>query len=242
MGSSEDKVGLAALQPEDVAVQAATEEDVVAFIERRPDFFAEHPHLLEGIELAHAAGSASSLIERQVSVLRQRNDQLRERLHQLAEVARQNEQRMRKANDLAVALLGAGTAESTIDIARSRMTQAFAVDAVFVGLYDTDAVSNAVCVDAGHALRTTYANLIRTGLIECGPLGDDARSQLFGDRPVASAAVVPLDRVHPLGLMAVGSEDPARFRPGMGTLFLDLIAELLTASIRRYLPADGSGS
>ena len=61
MGSTDDKLGLAAVPPEEVAVQAATEDDVIAFIEQRPDFFAEHPQLLEGIELAHAAGSAASI-------------------------------------------------------------------------------------------------------------------------------------------------------------------------------------
>ncbi|MCK5859663.1 DUF484 family protein [Abyssibacter sp.] len=235
MGSTDDKLGLAAVPPEEVAVQAATEEDVIAFIEQRPEFFAEHPQLLEEIELAHAAGSAASLIERQVAVLRQRNEQLRERMHQLAEVARQNERRMRKANELAVALLGAASAEDAIAIAQAQLTRAFAVDAVLVGLYDGNAVSNAMHIDHDHPVRGLYADLIRTGLIECGPLGDAARAQLFGEQAVASAAVVPMDRVNPLGLLAVGSDDPGRFRPGMGTLFLDLIADLLTAAIRRHL-------
>lgn len=238
MGNSDDKVALAAIEPDDVAVDGVTEEDVIAFLEQRPKFFSDYPHLLEGIELAHATGSAASLIERQVNLLRQRNEQLRERLHQLAELARHNERRMRNANRLAVSLLGAGSLDEVIRMTRDEVTRAFAVDAVFIGLYGEQTQTDAVAIDANHPLRTQYANLMRTGLIECGPLAEPARSTLFAEQAIASAAIVPLDRVHPLGLLAVGSEDATRFQPGMGTLFLDLIADLLTAAIRRHSTGD----
>lgn len=236
MGNSEDKVALAAMQPDDMAVDGVTEDDVIAYLEQHPQLFAEHPQLLEGVELAHATGSAASLIERQVGLLRQRNEQLRERLHQLAELARHNERRMRHANRLAVSLLGAGSLAEVANVTRDEVTRAFAVDAVFIGLYDEQPHSEIPAIGAGHALRQHYANLMRTGLIECGPVDAKARQALFGEQSIASAAVVPLDRVQPLGLLAVGSEDGARFQPGMGTLFLDLIADLLTAAIRRHLP------
>ena len=32
-------------------------------------------------------------------------------------------------------------------------------------------------------------------------------------------------------MMAIGSSDPARFYPGMGTLFLDLLANVISASL-----------
>jgi uncharacterized protein YigA (DUF484 family) len=31
--------------------------------------------------------------------------------------------------------------------------------------------------------------------------------------------------------MAIGSSDPARFYPGMGTLFLDLLANVISATL-----------
>ncbi|MEN8819885.1 MAG: DUF484 family protein [Abyssibacter sp.] len=236
MGNRDDKVALAAIQPDDVAVDGVTEDDVIAFLEQHPRLFSEHPQLLEGIELAHTTGSASSLIERQVTLLRQRNEQLRERLHQLAELARHNERRMRNANRLAVSLLGAGDLTQVVQMTRDQLTRAFAVDAVFIGLYGEQDAADLTTIGEAHPLRQQYANLMRTGLIECGPLAEPARGSLFGDQPIASAAVVPLDRVQPLGLLAVGSEDAHRFQPAMGTLFLDLIADLLTAAIRRHLP------
>jgi uncharacterized protein YigA (DUF484 family) len=32
-------------------------------------------------------------------------------------------------------------------------------------------------------------------------------------------------------MMAIGSSDPSRFYPGMGTLFLDLLADVISSSL-----------
>jgi len=36
------------------------------------------------------------------------------------------------------------------------------------------------------------------------------------------------------GMLAIGSSDPNRFHPGIGTLFLKLIAQALDAAIARF--------
>ena len=44
------------------------------------------------------------------------------------------------------------------------------------------------------------------------------------------AAVMPLGE---LGLLAIGSKDPDHFQPGMGTVFLRMIAATVTAALVR---------
>jgi uncharacterized protein YigA (DUF484 family) len=39
-----------------------------------------------------------------------------------------------------------------------------------------------------------------------------------------------------IGLMAVGSHEPNRFFPGMGTLFLRMMAESRVVALRRFDP------
>jgi uncharacterized protein YigA (DUF484 family) len=39
------------------------------------------------------------------------------------------------------------------------------------------------------------------------------------------------------GMLAIGSCDPARFYPGMGTLFLDLLANVVTSRLALETPA-----
>ena len=60
---------------------------------------------------------------------------------------------------------------------------------------------------------------------------------LFGAQAaeVKSAVLVPIDGV---GMLAIGSQDANRFHPGMGTVFLKLIAEATAAAIARF-PASG---
>ena len=48
---------------------------------------------------------------------------------------------------------------------------------------------------------------------------------------VQSSALLP---VPGLGLVAVGSNDPNRFFPGMGTLFLRMMGESLATALRRF--------
>jgi uncharacterized protein YigA (DUF484 family) len=69
----------------------------------------------------------------------------------------------------------------------------------------------------------------------CGRLNRNKLDFLFRNRAqwVQSTSLVPLGE-H--GLMAIGSSDPARFYPGMGTLFLDLLARVITRRLAQAEP------
>ncbi|HMB43523.1 MAG TPA: DUF484 family protein, partial [Luteimonas sp.] len=64
-------------------------------------------------------------------------------------------------------------------------------------------------------------------------LHPDKNTLLYGLRAddVQSSALLPLPGI---GLLAVGSHDPNRFFPGMGTLFLRMMGEALAAALRRF--------
>jgi uncharacterized protein YigA (DUF484 family) len=67
----------------------------------------------------------------------------------------------------------------------------------------------------------------------CGRLGESKLEFLFGTKArwVQSTALVPLGEKGEHGMMAIGSSDDARFYPGMGTLFLDLLANVISSSL-----------
>ena len=64
----------------------------------------------------------------------------------------------------------------------------------------------------------------------------DQRLDLFGAQAgeVRSAVLVPVDTG---GMLAIGSTDANRFHPGMGTVFLKLIAEAIAAAVARFAAA-----
>ena len=62
-----------------------TEADVIAYMEDHPDFFIGKDDLLAGMRIPHNSGPATSLVERQLAVHRERNVELRQRLSDLLE-------------------------------------------------------------------------------------------------------------------------------------------------------------
>ena len=72
----------------------------------------------------------------------------------------------------------------------------------------------------------------------CGRLHPDKNALLYGMRAedVQSSALLPLPGV---GLLAVGSIDPNRFFPGMGTLFLRMMGEAMATALKRFDDAAG---
>lgn len=220
----------------------ALDEDAVAgYLRDTPDFFARYPELLETIELQHATGSAVSLIERQVEVLRGRSQRLEDRLASLLDHARDNERRAANIHRLARTLIRAPTLAGAILGLQTRMAENFGIEHVFVGILapllkrsDIDGLHR---VDPDGAIARAYDNFLRTKLIECGPLSEPRARLLFpkADPLPASAAVVPLEKDRNLGMLALASRDPERFQPRQGKLFLEMCAELVAAAVRAKL-------
>lgn len=226
---------MAELNPETKALDAV---QVLEYLETHPQLLTEHPSTLEKLELAHAAGSAVSLIERQVEVLRAKNARLETRLERLIETARANEKRTEGVLRLARALIRAPSLASVAAVLRRSMLEDFDVDEVFIGInanaFTRHDIEGIAPLEPDGALVRAYANFIRTRLIECGPIDEKRARLLFpkAQQPVRSAAVVPLEKEKNLGLLALGSREGERFQPRQGKLFLDMLAGLAAAAIR----------
>lgn len=226
------------------AAQPAADADegvIAGYLRRHPDFFQRFPDLLEIMELRHAAGTAVSLIERQVEILRGRSVRLEDRLSHLVEAARDNEKRATGVHTLARTLIRAPTLAAAMLGLRKSLREDFAIDEVFVGVgaahlkrQDIEGLSR---LDPAGAIVKAFDNFFRTGLLECGPF-DAARAKLLFPNaavPPQSAAVVPLEKEKSLGMLVLASTDPERFQPKQGRLFLEMTADLVAAALRAKL-------
>lgn len=211
---------------------------VVSFLKAHPDFLSRFPDLLETIELKHSSGSAVSLIERQVDILRAKNQRLEDRLERLLDAARENEKRSDHVHKLARTLIRAPSLAGVIAGLRQCMREDFGVDEVFVGLspaaFKRHDIDGLVVIEAEGKIAKAYENFFRTRLTECGPIAESKAKLLFAKAEALpqSAAIVPLEKEKNLGMLALGSKDPERFQPRQGKLFLDLTAELISAAVR----------
>ena len=210
------------------------EEIVAKFLRQNPDFLEREPTLLKDMELSHASGPAVSLIEKQVQYLRSQNEALEQRLNQLVQVAADNEKLMFRLHRLTLELMAMRDLPSFFDRLSEALLSESNADIINISLFDLK-------VEAGpktpifHTLRDDpelqqFQDHLEKGESVCGRLNRNKRDFLFASRAqwVQSTALVPLGED---GMLAIGSSDPARFYPGMGTLFLDLLARVVTSRL-----------
>lgn len=216
-------------------------ETVSEYLTAHPEFFAKHPELLETVDLRHKAGTAVSLIERQVEILRAKNQRLEDRLTRLMDAARSNEKRAESVHRLARTLMRAPSLAAVAVGLRQCMREEFDVDETFVGLsaptYKRHDIEGITSLEAEGKIAKAFENFVRTRLIECGPISESRAKLLFpGAKTLPlSAAIVPLEKEKSLGMIALGSRDAERFQPRQGKLFLEMTADLVAAAIRAKL-------
>lgn len=219
------------------------EDEIVTYLQSHEDFLQRHPRAFEALQVSHDTGSAVSLIERQVQSLRLQNQQMHVHLAELINTARENEQRVQHLNSLASVLIAADTPKALVDGLRRCAHKELSVDAIFLGIVGGEDVN----VGGINALRRDseqmkgVANAFRRGKPFCGPLSEAQIKALFpesGDTPPQSAALIPLGKGEVRGVLVLGSRDSKSFVPEMGTMFLELMGELVTTACRRHLGAD----
>jgi uncharacterized protein YigA (DUF484 family) len=223
------------------AAKQTGDQDVSDYLAEHPDFFERHGGLLEKLRLPHRTGAATvSLVERQVSVLQDKNRALERRLHELVDVARFNSALSDKIHALAIRLLRATDAASVLAGLEAGLREDFdASQAVVVLLHNTSEIVQVPttrflrAADRSDPALKAFSTFIQQGRPRCGMIRDVQREFLFPgeESGIASVAMVPLGRNCELGILAIGSGDSNRFNPTMSTDFLARIGELAAAAL-----------
>jgi uncharacterized protein YigA (DUF484 family) len=217
---------------------------VADYLQTYPDFFERNTQLLSKLRLPHMrdAGTTVSLVERQVEVLRERNQALERKLKELVDVARANDGLADRIHRLSQRLILSHTLLESVNAIETSLREDFeAMHSVLVLFIDS---ARTLEPAAGHFLRAaaadneeikTFESLLTSGKPRCGQVRDAQRDYLFGKYSVAigSVALTPLGQKGALGLLAIGASDADRFHPGMSTEFLSRIGELVTYALMR---------
>lgn len=211
--------------------------DVASYLRRHPEFLNEFPDLALALVLPREHGKAASLASYQLEVLRDKNRELSRRLHELIEIAHENEQLMVRVHTLTLALMRAKTLPETARAVAAALTEDFGTDLVRLVLFRADpdlpAAAWLIAEPSGAPAFPAFAEFLKRAEPLCGRLQQDKLDALFGEQAaeVQSAVLLPVGTA---GMLAVGSHDANRFHPGMGTIFLKLISEALAAALARF--------
>ncbi|MCW4456519.1 DUF484 family protein [Flavobacterium sp. MXW15] len=211
--------------------------EVAAWLRRHPTFLKQFPDLALTLVVPRDDGPTASLASYQLEVLRDKNRELSRRLSELAGNAQVNERLAVRTHQLTLALMRQTSAGDTLRAMVASLEEDFAGDLVrIVLLQPQPGLEQAPWLQAiaeGDAQLAPFQDCLKDGEPICGRLQPEKNAVLYRDREgeVQSTALLPLPGV---GLIAVGSHDPNRFYPGMGTLFLRMMGESLVVALKRY--------
>ncbi|HSA68720.1 MAG TPA: DUF484 family protein [Burkholderiales bacterium] len=211
-------------------------DDIARYLRTHPQFFDQHPELLETINVPHPyGGRAIPLAERQTVSLREKLKVLEGRLAELLQFGEENDAISEKVHRLSVALAGTRDFPALAAALYFHLREDFAVPHVALRVW-----GRSVPADFDEARPVDEAQRLHAAAMaapQCGPAAGNPFVPWFGEAAehVRSVALVPLGQTAVFGLLALGSEDAKRFYPDMGTLYLRRIGELCAAGVTARL-------
>lgn len=210
------------------------EEDVANFLNQNREFFHVFPNLLNELSIPHPeTGKAVSLLERQIYQLRKQRDELQVEVDTLINIAGENGQLFHKLKDFTRALMKARSEQAAVDCIYQQMQQHFDVEAVSLVSWEVPSVSLYGMAQLGISQNwsETLKATLRPDEPACGLLEDTWQKGLFHtDEAMQSVCLLPLGEDRVWGVLALGSTTD-RFHPSLGTYFLKIMAEMITARL-----------
>jgi uncharacterized protein YigA (DUF484 family) len=217
-----------------------TEDDIANYLANTPDFFERHAQLLAAVQLTSPHGNrAVSLQERQAEMLREKIKALEHRIMDMVRHGNENmiiaDRLHRWARNLFLVQSGrALPATIAAEIQAQFMVPQVAIRVWGVdSRYGKEPFAEGVSDDAksfASSLTQPYCG-VNSGFEAVKWLDDPAMAM--------SIALIPLregmgEGGNPaFGMLVLASPDPQRFSSGMGTEFLEHIAELASAALSR---------
>ena len=210
---------------------------VADYLKQHPQFFEDYADVLADIFVPHPhGGHAIPIAERQIVTLREKNAELENRLREMIRFGGENDQISEKLHRSTLALIAAPDLETTLAVLYHSLKEDFGVPNVASRLWgkvpeqsylpELAATSQELREYADH-LGTPYR----------GPSAPfESRDWFDAGDAMKSFAFLPLRTAYTFGLLGLGDEDPERFHPGMGTVYLTRLAELASVATSRYLP------
>ena len=208
---------------------------VAAYLKRHPEFLSEYPELAAKLTMPREQGPVSSLAVYQLNSLREKNAELERQLAELIAIAAENEKLMERVHTLTVALLRANTLEVTARSVVARLSADFHTEQVRLVLFGEQPQlprAEWLLQVIGPEALPEFTEFLQQNEPVAGRISAEKQDRLFGAH-AAEIRSVAMMRLGDAGILAIGSADPNRFQPGMGTLFLKMISATITAALAR---------
>ncbi len=221
--------------------ERSTENLVADYLKNNLDFFVKNSAILAELKIPHEHGGAISLVEKQLTVLREQNQETNKKIHELIEIATQNEELARRMHQLALTLIDADDPKDIFSTMYDNLKKNFHADRVIVRLFANPAFIDSFPTDEFVGKESIEESLFKRIIEKREPISGKMKHQqqvfLFGDDgdDIASSVMIPLHGVGWGGILAIGSFDAERFQPGMGIELLANLGEILSFIIKPWI-------
>jgi hypothetical protein len=215
-----------------------TAENVAEFLRQNPGFFENHVDILMNLQIPHPhGGRAVSIGERQLVAVREKSKLLEDKLQELIQFGEENDAVGEKIHRLSCRLMEAPSLDATLDTLYLDLLDHFAVPHVAVRLWNV-AEENPDTKEFALVEAEMRQFVEQMAAPYCGHHAVYESQAWFGEAAphLKAFALVPLARDGlSFGVVALASEDPKRFYPEMGTLYLARIGELMSHALWRFV-------
>lgn len=223
------------------ALDPAAEQATLEYLRANPDIFVRHPEVVENLSIPHGCGKAVSLVQYQVGVLRDKNHELRRRMKELVANARDNEDLARRLHRMTLGLVECAAVDEVFARVYQAMRDEFQAEFTAIRLFAAprSAADQGLAEFVGDdpSQRELFATVLEAGRPVCGRLRREQLKRLLGERAaeVGSGALIALGHGRAYGVLAVCSREPQRYHPGMGTVFLRQLGEIVSHVLVPYI-------
>lgn len=207
----------------DTQLDTLSAELVADYLRDNPDFFMDHPELVERIRLPHHQTGTVSLVQVQVKRQRQRIEELEEEITALMSLAATNDRTFHMFMDLQEQML---RCKSIFDVVHAIELTAIELNLqAHVRLFDAPTDDYRLDRSQWQRFVTNHLNGKQAYL---GRMRKADRDGLLGSHcsapEMGSYVVLPLYGEVNHGMLAFSSEEGGHFQPCMDTLFLRHLA------------------
>ena len=217
---------------------ALNADNVAEFLRQNPGFFENHVDILMNLQIPHPhGGRAVSIGERQLVAVREKSRLLEDKLRELIAFGEDNDAVGEKVHRLSCRLMDAPSLDACLDTLYLDLLDHFAVPHVAVRLWRV-AEENPDTKEFGAVADEMREFVDKMPAPYCGHHAVYESQAWFGEAAahLKSFALVALKRDDLVfGVIGLASEDPKRFYPEMGTLYVARIGELVSHALWRFV-------
>ena len=227
-------------------------ESVANYLMEHPDFFATHEDLLVSLRIPHKSGQAISLLERQVSLLRRRNDETQDKIKSFVENAKENDELFEKTRTIVLNIINTVSLDDISNLIEDKLKEEFDASCsklFFATESEIDEESESPLFLLPLKLtKKVLGKLFQRKRAYCGTLNKDQGLLFFPESSnISSAAIIPIhfheednlkEKLPGIPLLVVASNKDKHFNSSLDTLFLDFIGEILSVHLKSLLTKD----